>query len=212
MQRSIILFSTLILGACTLQNPSFVSDRPLQLSEQEVVFEREADAINSHDIDRLADDIKRRSDNAVTIHVLHQPTASHKQIAQAQANKLKHSLINKGVMNPIYIHLNNQGTTVPNQIQISYSALKAHTDCQHFITDADANAYTPTTDVPYQFGCSRDYYLSAMIARPSDLLGNTAASDNESQRLSKTLDTYRAGERITPASEDGISASDVYGE
>jgi pilus biogenesis lipoprotein CpaD len=212
MNRLLLVLVGLTLGACTLQNPTFVNQEKLQVTKQEVVFERDADRLTRHDLTALADDIKRRGDSTVTIHVLHQPGAAPASIGKRQAMMIRDHLLQEGVTLPIHVHLNSQGTTIPNPIQVTYSAFNASSPCATDITQADGNHYTPTSDVPYQFGCGRDKYVSAMIARPQDLLGNDSSTLAESQRLSKSLETYRAGERATPAGEDGISASSVYGE
>ena len=78
------------------------------------------------------------------------------------------------------------------------------------ITHADADRYSHGSDSGYYYGCTGDRYLSEMIARPGDLLGNDTTVDTESQRQAKSLDTYRAGDRQTEASDEGVSASDVY--
>ena len=208
-----LLILALFMGACTLQNPSMIHQEKIQVSSEAYRYERSADRVTQNDLVDLADQIKRRGDSPVTIRITYplKPNATTQQrIANVQAQRIKTVLSTEGVKQPIILDLQANGKSTPNLIQVSFTALQANAGCEGHLTDADANNYTQTTDVNYGFGCSHDRYLSAMIARPDDLLGNDTTSDAQSQRLSKSLDTYRAGDAVTPASAQEISASDVY--
>ena len=84
-------------------------------------------------------------------------------------------------------------------------------DCSQIATMPDADNFSFNTDPAYKFGCTRDQYLGAMVATPTDLLGRDTTTNTDSQRLSKGLDTYYKGERLTPSTAKPVSTGNVEG-
>lgn len=204
-----LLLGALALGACTMENPSFVKSNPMLVTNEDVVFSKPSRDVSKDMLLQLADDIKRRADGPVTLTIQH--PAGAQALAIKQAQMIKSLFADNYVRSHVIVSYNANKPSPPNQIIVRYSAVRANADCAGTIMDADAGNYNHTSDNPYKLGCSRDQFLSAMIARPVDLLGNDATSTADSQRLGKSQETYRAGERATP-SDATLSASDVYGQ
>lgn len=212
MKHFLVLLVLPLLAACAMQNPSFVNREKMLVGSEQAAFEKDADKLTKSDIAYLADDIQRRGDGPVEIGIIYPLQKGQERVASAQGNMIRNLLVQNGVRRPIHLDLQPTGKSLPNRVTISYSGLRAIANCNGQIADADADNYTHATDNPYQLGCSRDQYMAQMIARPEDLLGNDATSPAESQRLGKSLETYRAGESATPADATGLSASDVYNQ
>lgn len=208
--RFAFLFFALLTTGCAMQNPSFVNKEKILVGPENVVFSKEASQVTRADLLQVADDIKLRASSDVNVIVTYPLQKNEEALANTQKKIIRDTLLDAGVRTPMHFAVNPQGIAAPNKVTIQYEALRAATNCTGTTDDADAGNYTHESDNPYTFGCSRDKYFAAQIARPGDLLGNDAVSPAESQRIGKSLDTYRAGERATVAGEDGLSASDVY--
>ena len=212
--RPLLAAFPLLLSACAMQNHSYVSNEPMQVREEQISHDMPADHVSRGALDYIADDVNRRAtgDVSVTVHYqLKNPLKATQKLAETQGSRVKAYLQKEHVRRPVRVFVEPDQEEAVNRITISYSALKAVTpaNCMD-ITHADADRFDHGTDSGYYYGCTDDRYLSEMIARPGDLLGNDTASGAESQRLGKALETYRSGERLTPQGEDGVSASDVY--
>lgn len=214
--RFALILSAIFLGACSMKNPSFMNTSPIEVSYEPVSHRFDGPRLSTRALNSVADDIMRRGHGAVTVTAFYlgHDNKAEKRIAQAQAERVKVYLFQQNVKNPI----NAVSSTVSDGEKISYItisydtiAASAAAGCVD-ISDADADHYTHSSDAPYQFGCARQKQLAAMVARPSDLLGNAETVDADSARLSKTLDNYRAGERATSPADEGLSASTVYQE
>lgn len=212
MKKFLVLLVLPLLGACAMQNNSFVNQQKMLVADEQAVFERSADRLTRGDLLNLADDIKRRGSGTVDVAIIYPLQKGQERVASAQANMIRSTLIEGGVRQNVRIDLQPTGVASPNRVAIHYSALRAGANCNGDITDADANNYTHGTDNPYHLGCSRDKYMAQMVANPEDLLGNDSLGATDSQRLGKSQDTYRAGEPATPEGTTGLSASDVYNE
>ena len=210
MIRLLSLLAACCLSACAMQNPSFVNQEKIQVGPEQVTFKRDAADLSRGDLLQLADDISRNGMGDVEVTILYPLQKGLENVAQAQKRIVQDTLRQGGVVHPIHFVVNPQGLGAPNSISISYQAMRAHAGCPGRITDADAGHYSHEADNPYTLGCERDHYFAAQIARPADLLGNDASVAAESQRMSKSLDTYRAGEQLTPAGTSSLSTSDAY--
>ncbi len=200
----------LLLNACAMQNPSFVNREKIQVGPETIVFKRTADQLSKGDLLNVADDIARNGTSPVDVTILYPLQKNQEQVANAQKNIIHDTLLRGGVRQPMHFIVNPQGIGAPNTITIQYDVLRANAGCSGRITDADADNYSHDKDNPYTLGCERDRYFAAQIARPGDLLGNDTSLADESQRLSKAIDTYRSGEPVTPAGTSSLSTSDAY--
>ncbi len=215
MRIAPLMIATFLLAGCSMQNNSFISQQPLQVQKETVQKDFPSDKVSKAELNEIADDINHRAQGPITIKVdyaLKQPLHSSQRVAEAQGNHIKAYLNQQEVKRQINVQLEPvKDAASVNTIHISYDALKAlpPKDCNS-IALADADQYTHGSDSDYRYGCSGDQYLSRMIARPGDLLGNETNSVAESQRLGKSTDNYNAGERATPPDQEGLSASKVY--
>lgn len=144
-------------------------------------------------------------------YALKKPLHNSQRIAEAQGKRVKDYLIAQGIKRPVVVELEPVENLDVNNVHISYDALLAQPpkDCDN-INKADADEFSHGSDSGYRYGCQHDTYLSQMIARPADLLGNDTTSPDDSQRLSKSMDTYRNGDPATPLDQQNLSASKVY--
>lgn len=216
MKKLSLLLVPFLLSACAMKSPSFIQPDPIQIQNETVSSEFMADKVSKSQLDGLAEDIKHRAEGPVSVIVhyeLKPPLKAAEKVAEAQGARVSTYLASRGVKQSIGTQLQTTTIPGPNTIVISYEALKASpaANCQK-IALADANNYAHESDSAYRFGCARQEQLSAMIARPADLLGNAKTPISDSTRLTKSQDAYRAGERATKESDEGLSASSVYQE
>ncbi len=209
-----LIIPTLFASACAMQNQSYISNEPLQVQDESVLHEMSSNNVTRGDLNYIADDINRRAtgDVSITVHyMMKKPFKATQQVADAQGARIKAYLKQQNVRRHVLVLAEPDQDDGVNRIAIAYPALKAKgpANCMD-ITHADADRFSHGSDSGYYYGCTSDRYLSEMIARPGDLLGNDTMTNAESQRLGKSFDTYRAGERITAESDEGVSASDVY--
>lgn len=210
-----LLLPLFLVSACAMKNHSFVSNEPLSVHTETVSVDMPSDRVSRSLLTDIADDVKHRGDGDVTVTVhyaLKRPLKATQTIADTQGARVKSYLQNQGVRRPVLViaEPDHDGMGA-NVITIAYPALKAKgpSNCTD-ITHADADRSDHGYDGGYFFGCTDDKYLSEMIARPGDLLGNDTTTAADSQRLGKSLDVYRAGERATAKEDEGVSASNVY--
>lgn len=213
--KTFLILPLCLLSACAMKNHSFVSNEPLQVEKEIMSFDMPSNKVSRAFLTDLADDVTHRATGDITVTVryfMKKPLKATQQIADKQGAHVKSYLQQQGVRQRILVLSapDHEEDTI-NTINISYPALKAKgpSHCAD-ITHADADRFDHGYDGGYFYGCTGDRYLSEMIARPGDLLGNDTTAAADSQRLGKSLETYRAGERATLPEDEGVSASNVY--
>lgn len=215
MMRFILAFFPLFLiSACAMQNHSFVSNEPIKIENETAEHEMPADKVSRSVLNHIADDVNRRGtgDVTVTVHyMMKKPLKATQHIADTQGKRVQSYLVQQGIKRRVIVQTEPDQDSTPNRITIFYEAMraKAPAHCRD-ISQADADRFGHKTDSDYYYGCTGDSYLSQMIARPGDLLGNDTSTLADSQRLNKSLENYRAGERATKEQDEGVSASNVY--
>jgi type IV pilus biogenesis protein CpaD/CtpE len=204
----------LLLTGCTLPNKSFLTESPIEISEEEIVHEFQATRVGRGELNTIVDDLKRRGTENATVTIHYAPGKSLKesaQIAEIQGQRIRNHLIARGACKSVVVSTLPDADAAPNRITISYRALTASAPAHCAdISEADGDNFTHADDSKYRYGCQSKKMISAQIARPSDLLGNDAAADADSARLGKSQATYRLGERATNPGDEGLTASDVY--
>lgn len=204
------------LSACAniMSNPTLIESDKLQLQPETIQHHFEADRVSKSTLNEIALDIKRRAESPVTVDVhylLRKPLAGTQRVANAQGARVKSYLQQNGVRNQIQIMMTPSQTDALNHIYVRYEALSAAPPSHCLpIEFGDANNYSHESDSGYRYGCANKDYISQQIARPGDLLGRDTTPGTDSQRLGKSQDTYRSGERATNPADEGLTASTVY--
>lgn len=206
---------TIFLGACApnlayqgMDNPSLVGEQKLRLASAPVTIKITKAAVgqgvvpSAQKLAPIIADYKKRGRGNFEL-LLPDNTQQITWLQKLQAADLSASQINV-ILSP--------SLPATQMAVLRYEAWQVlqPADCTN-APMPDADNFGFSTDADYKFGCTRDQYLGAMVARPADLLGNDTSADADSQRLGASQETYRDGEPLTPSGTQPLTTGAIQG-
>ena len=204
--KIIALTSVMFAGACSLDTPTKMTEKRLQVEHERFVEDTTVEAFDNAQVAALAQHYTRHGSGPLDLTVTYDPKSKETTAmgASAQAAKLVDDLRALGVSD-VNANILPVKDSAVSKLLITYDGYNAlpPQDCE--MMSGYKNRGTEV-DPDYEMGCSVDTLFAKQIARPKDLNGQEdTTSTFDGRRASNITEIYRTG---APSAElNGESAS-----
>ncbi len=192
--KILALTSVVFAGACSLDSPTKITDKRVQVEHERFVEDTTVEDFDSHEVAALAQHYARHGSGPLDLTVTYDPQSSTATAmnASAKAAKLADDLRANGVDN-VKTNILPVKSSHVSKVLITYDGFNALApdDCEMISgyhnrgTDADPD---------YEMGCSVDTLFAKQIARPKDLYGQADTNTtSDGRRASNITEIYRTG-------------------
>ncbi len=191
---AIFLLPVLVAG-CSMSTPSQLRTGQVQLREDAAVHTYALADMGKGQVRALAHDHAARGRGPVSVTVSYpEGDSSARKTAQADMRRVLSQLQAEGVKGTKVDYVAVSDSRLAGQAVFSYPALiaSAPDHCTRIPGHSGAESLDDMQN--YQIGCENKEMLGRMVARPSDLLGNTGTGHGTGRRAGAVVDVYQTGE------------------
>jgi len=188
-----VMTASMLVSACAGQStPSMMNTNLPRLSEETVLLQAPAQAVNDAYLYKVSADYDRYGQGQMQLTLIYDPAAPsyNKLKAFKDMDNFKKSL-KKYNVHDVKGEVIAMKDTDP-VLMVSYDAVMAHAPagCRNMPGFDDGMSTRHIGE--YRFGCTTDTMLARQIYRPSDLRGNTSQEAGDGRRATATAEYYRA--------------------
>lgn len=190
----LLLSAATQLTACSMDSPTFFSQKRVEVVEETYSGEFETAAVDKAILEGIGRHYLFHGEGPVNVVVTYNPkgksgnTAMNASDAAARIASALHKHDIKDVKTDILpIHESDKSMT-----SIEYMMLRAQapTGCS-LMEDVDDSRNENYRD--YQLGCSTESFIAQQVAKPKDLLGRVSAEEPDARIQANTVELYKGG-------------------
>lgn len=181
-----------LTAGCTLDSPTYYAQKKVEIVAQEQHYEMDAKKLDRQAARRIAADYARYGDGSVKITVTYDPKDSGNTAMMATDSAARiASLLRAEGVNAVESEILPVSGAGASTVLLSYDGYvaRAPEGCDDFAT-IDDTAHENYRD--YELGCSTETYIARQIARPKDLLGRDAITEEtDARKRANAVEGYK---------------------
>ncbi|PJB71909.1 MAG: hypothetical protein CO093_04110 [Alphaproteobacteria bacterium CG_4_9_14_3_um_filter_47_13] len=180
------------VASCTLDSPTYLSQKKVEVVETTQQFEMETAKLDNAALKQIAAHYAGHGDGAVDVTVTYNPKAADNSamMASNQAARIASALRAQeiGTVRTEILPVYESGSSMAYLTYKAYRA-QAPEGCNN-LEQIDDSAHENFRD--YKLGCSTESYIAQQIARPADLLGRANTSEEaDARKRANAIEAYK---------------------
>lgn len=199
--------TALALNGCALDTPSQMERSALQVVKEDHRTSYNTETIDKALLETVRDHYLQSGEGPVHVTVTYDPRVrgNSAMTASNEAGKIAALMARMGARNvkTEILPVKDSGSVSKTIFSYDVYTASAPEDCELM---QGIEGRETKIDHEYTFGCSHDIFLARQIARPQDLLGNTASGKAGGRRHANWIVSYDDGEPNGPL--EGLSTTD----